>query len=688
MVGISRDALPVRLEEKTSLHNMLEQPSLVDMSPTPSRRRPRGLRRRGPLVETSPLRKTEPPKSKSSTLKRLSLWRRKEADDRLVVSQSDANPIDRSDETAPNKNDDSSSGSHKRIRRPLSFLRGKENSSIGMDPPEVKKSRSKESKTSSVTEESDFEDRVECPSPSLAERTKIVTEIALSPTNNTANRGEAMAGGAFENDGRITSFNCATAILGHSYMERICGNHRDISFNNIHARHYDDFPEDPTIQESIECIFASQLETGLNLWDDDEEEIHPHVEPRDPTNHMVSPSLLQQSRQNRCDRLATSLSQSKKRYEQASLVYVGTFDPTIVDCDHVMDNNNDPFQCSCMHSNVPVLAPKDWPQAPVLLRPTPDKGTKVKGVRFGGSKDYVWEPGSHLSWSECLAQKWGVPCEPTPRVACCERCAVLPINNGNESPDDALIIDFESDLFVGSLLLRIRFTEGTTQQPYDDNKGYFKGVNRRYQAVVQGRFKKSIPFTELTTGFQFDRPCGKLPAKWILRGGIKVLSFFAPQLDAKMEGEKPHSLTPLGSTPQVICVDHDIAAEPIQGIHEEPLQGGRTLLGHSCQAPTSLQRARTRKKAFDKLFVNKSLEPKTDTSKIYTFEFLQHLFNFQEFSIELGSMLGSVELKDVLDGQPLQIMATHGDQRIWSFDIWHESLWESARLQEGLKSPQ
>jgi hypothetical protein len=155
-----------------------------------------------------------------------------------------------------------------------------------------------------------------------------------------------------------------------------------------------------------------------------------------------------------------------------------------------------------------------------------------------------------------------------------------------------------------------------------------------------------------------------------------------------MEGEKPHSLTPLGSTPQVICVDHDVAKEPIQGVHQEPPQGDRTLLGHSCQAPTSLQRARTRKKAFDKLFVHKSLEPRTDTSKIYTFEFLQHLFNFQDFSIELGNMLGSVELKEVLDGQPLQIMATHGDQRIWSFDIWHESLWETARLHERQKSAQ
>jgi hypothetical protein len=42
-------------------------------------------------------------------------------------------------------------------------------------------------------------------------------------------------------------------------------------------------------------------------------------------------------------------------------------------------------------------------------------------------------------------------------------------------------------------------------------------------------------------------------------------------------------------------------------------------------------------------------------------------------------MLGSVRLEEVLDGQPLQVMAAHGDQPLWSFDIWHESLWEKAK---------
>lgn len=585
--------------------------------------------------------------------------------------------------------DDLSSGSRTTTRRRLSlnFLRRDSSVSVSNSIPlQREKSRSKDSRGSSkgsgATECSDFEERLGAPgSPSLADRTTIITELVTSPMPSPSTSPQRSALGEEEPDevaAPMSSFNCATAILEHTYMERFCGAPPSPKFGHIHSKHHHGLSEDPSVQESIECIFASQLEDGLEIWD--EEDTRPHLPPRTAYDamSMVSPSLLQQSRLNRCDRQAASLSQSKKRYEQASLVYVGTFDPSIVDND-IVDGPEGPLPCSCCQSNLPALAPEDWPQSPLLLRPTAGKGTRVKGLRFGNSKEYFWEPGSHLTWPECLAQKWGKPCKPMPRVACCERCAILPINNGNEPENESLVIDFESDLFAGSLLLRLRHTNGTTPEPYDDTKGYFKGMNRRYQAVVRGRFKKSIPFTELRTGFQFDRPCGKLPAKWILRGGIKVLSFFAPQLDAKMEGERPHSLTPLGSTPQVICVDHDEPALTIEAAQQEPTEKERTLLHEASNCASSLQRARARKKAFDKLFVHNSKEPRTDPSKIYTFEFLQHLFNFQDFSIELGNMLGHVELEDVLDGQPLQIMASHGEHCLWSFDVWHESLWESAQ---------
>jgi hypothetical protein len=79
---------------------------------------------------------------------------------------------------------------------------------------------------------------------------------------------------------------------------------------------------------------------------------------------------------------------------------------------------------------------------------------------------------------------------------------ILPINNGNEAAGESVVTDFASELFEGTLLLRVRGSEGTTAEPYDDNKGYFCGVNRRYQVVIRGRFKEAIPWTDMVTGFQ------------------------------------------------------------------------------------------------------------------------------------------------------------------------------------------
>mmetsp|Transcript_35739 Transcript_35739/g.86485 ORF Transcript_35739/g.86485 Transcript_35739/m.86485 type:complete len:657 (-) Transcript_35739:134-2104(-) len=468
---------------------------------------------------------------------------------------------------------------------------------------------------------------------------------------------------------QTSPFNCATAILGESYLE-FCGADHSFEAGDDHARNR--MPEDPTVQQSLECIFASQLKEGLNLWDDDEEV--ESISLKNRSFELQSPALLQQSRLNRATRRTSAKSKTGRIRRQRSLQYLGECDPAAEGQRSLAD---DILECPCDHSGLPPLNPESWPQAPLLLRPTRDSGTRIKGVRFSSEKEHFWNPGSDNSWTDPLGSRWGKVCHDTPTHRCCEKCAILPINNGNEKSGESLVIDFETDDFEGTFLLRLRFSEGTTPEPYDDNTGYFKGLNRRYQALVRGRFKKQIPLTELSTGFCFERPCGKLPPKWILRGAIKVLKFFAPQLDARLDGQHPHSLSPLGSTPQSISVETE-ESDYLDAIREEPTEDSKTLLGEASVAESSMQRAKFRKRNFDKLFVQGSKEQMTDPSKIYTFEFLQHLFDFEAFSVELGSMLGSVKLEDVLDGQPLQFMATHGDKTLWSFDIWHKCLWERA----------
>jgi hypothetical protein len=70
-------------------------------------------------------------------------------------------------------------------------------------------------------------------------------------------------------------------------------------------------------------------------------------------------------------------------------------------------------------------------------------------------------------------------------------------------------------------------------------------------------------------------------------------------------------------------------------------------------------------------------------SKQYTFEFYQHLLDFgpDGLAMDLGRPVGKVGLAKVTNGQPLKLMSawqcpeTGRLDALWSFDIWHESLY-------------
>jgi len=326
---------------------------------------------------------------------------------------------------------------------------------------------------------------------------------------------------------------------------------------------------------------------------------------------------------------------------------------------------------------------------------------KIKGVRYASSKEYLATTTSPQTWWDVVRQQGDNVNENSSSNSSnnnkmCEECMLLPVNNGNESNERTLVTDFQSPLFEGSLLLRIRGTPSarTGQVEEDDSTyGYFHGMNRRYQAVIQGRFldkgeENSLSMTDCVTGMSFYRKYGKLPPKWIVKGALKVIAFFAPQLDCQLDGPAPRSITPLGSTPQVLKVENE-AGGSLAAMQEEPTLDNETLLGEASDASTSLTRARFRKKAFDKLYASKSKHPLVDPTKVYTFEFLQHLVNFTELEIELGSFLGNLQLAEVLNGQPLQIVAGKHDEEeskqlssventLWAFDIWHEKLFSTS----------
>ena len=489
--------------------------------------------------------------------------------------------------------------------------------------------------------------------------------------------------------------------------------------------------DDPTVEESFECVFSHQLEQGDlyidNLgggYDDGNRRQSINNNNNNGSNEndidyeyqsgkivqigQVKPYLeFQRNQQYNSPQMNTvkrTLSNSFKFIKSSSLLRRNS--------EKFCHNNTGNSLCEACKNGTndkPMMPPYQWPQCPLLLRPTPGSGTRVRGVRFANTinnDEYLMDSSIQNNWWDELEKFWGMNHDDDDKKTktklnhtmldglFCSECCILPLNNGNEENGQTLAVDFESDLFEGTLQIRIRRSNGTTMQPYDDSFGFFNGKNRQYQCIISGRFKKDgIPMTECITGQMFSRPL-KTPAPYITKGAIKLVSFFAPRLQAKLSGEKPYVISPLGSTPQSIQVDdcaasmmnfsasETIVREPI-----EPLTNCRRIIAlpnKTSSMSASIARAKARKKAFDKLCGSDDKNVTFRTDKIYTFEFLQHLVNFDTMEMNLGGILGSYKLNNMLNGQPLNIMAarqysTVGDdkkvfEKMWSFDLWHESI--------------
>lgn len=350
------------------------------------------------------------------------------------------------------------------------------------------------------------------------------------------------------------------------------------------------------------------------------------------------------------------------------------------------------YPCRDTHNILPSH-PSKWPQAPIMLRPTPNTNMRIRGIRHANSYEYKHFKGF------------------------CAGC-ILPINTGAELSGESLVIDFESNHFVGTILMRIKEASPNVKESQSD-ESYFDGKKRRFQAIVKGKFKTPLSFSKCVTGQIFDRPAGKLPAKWVVSTFVKFVSAIAPQLEATIDGTTPKFLTPLCATAHtILCKQDQSTTIPDYDGDDENLknyniyQGSRdietTIIEPSANDPNSLMqkltsnqtdnsmsgtvaRQKTRKKAMNNLAASKADDPKFELDKEYTFEFYQHLLLFGEtFAVDMGAVIGKVQLAPCTDGQPLKFMAATKTNDgaldyLWCFDIWHESLYSYALKNEMIK---
>lgn len=408
--------------------------------------------------------------------------------------------------------------------------------------------------------------------------------------------------------------------------------------------------------------------------------------------------------------------------------------------DHTSYNNED--------TTNELPPPKEWRQNLLLVK-TPQSNMHIHCIRR------ISDP----SYFDCPSD---VPLDNNQVIQ-------LPINNGQEV--DSWVIDFETTVFAGTALFRIRGCDerkSSSIESNDTTHDYFERYNRRFQLIIKGKFKEQVVIADCMSGLLLDHPLNSsdtasnmdcsdgiawhgeleanssvieqstsdkrkrvpkrrlkrrksttsdsnLPPKWMLSSAVKVAGVFSPRIDADLECSHPRILTPLCSTAQTI-IRHDNGLSPrLDGLHEEPcIDSDTSLVFDLCglsplSAPSPKKKSnnanndvQSRKRYSDAVYDKRvesiadcsvrqtsATSPCFDTDAEYTFEFLQHLIDYNDLSLDLGRVVGKVKLGAALRGQPVRFISAAVKQRgsseskelklkdvdcLWSFDLWHKSL--------------
>eukprot|EP00591_Stephanopyxis_turris_P004379 CAMPEP_0195521852 /NCGR_PEP_ID=MMETSP0794_2-20130614/19492_1 /TAXON_ID=515487 /ORGANISM="Stephanopyxis turris, Strain CCMP 815" /LENGTH=679 /DNA_ID=CAMNT_0040651485 /DNA_START=112 /DNA_END=2148 /DNA_ORIENTATION=+ len=244
---------------------------------------------------------------------------------------------------------------------------------------------------------------------------------------------------------------------------------------------------------------------------------------------------------------------------------------------------------------------------------------------------------------------------------------------------------FESELFVGKCLLRVRDLP-TSHDPAGDQE-YFAGRQRRFQSIVQGKFKKQLRVNHVLTGHEFHKPLHRLPPRWILSAGIKLIQRLAQGVSIDLWSDQPKMLSILAATSQIISVDMPGSEPSIADIAMKEdvslLLNNRTDPDpntiHDSTGETTHTNDNITISHRKKLFANPKLSSTYtyDTESIYTFDFYQNLLDCKTYSLDLG--FTKIGVDKSLNGQPIQILAkmaqdcsddNDAGKYLWSFQIW------------------
>lgn len=265
--------------------------------------------------------------------------------------------------------------------------------------------------------------------------------------------------------------------------------------------------------------------------------------------------------------------------------------------------------------------PDNWPNQPVAIRRSPEMLAATNSTQQSSQKQKLLQP-----------LKLHIP-----------------------GPAELSLVPIESDLFSGRAYI---IMANLPDSPHDQ----FRWKQRKFQYVIQGKFKKDLKFSEIYTGQIFDSPLSQMPSRWVLKAALGLIARLQPAMQIHLTGDRPFIVSPLMSTCQHIVISKE-GDEP--GIAGVPITENMSLLN-----PVFTRMSSRRRKAFfskrcnlEKFRVNPEL--------VYTFDFYQHMFNFGTFQFDFGVL--KYDLLRILGVKPIQIMAVAWDPTLNSLQASRDS---------------
>ena len=231
--------------------------------------------------------------------------------------------------------------------------------------------------------------------------------------------------------------------------------------------------------------------------------------------------------------------------------------------------------------------------------------------------------------------------------------------------------EFESELFKGKLLFRVRDLKNSDDRKNNDL--YFIDKKQYNQFIIQGQFKKEVKAKNVLYGGEFKKPLKRAPPAWLEKAISAVFDRINPGIQFRLSANKPSALVNLPGSVQVIRADLPGDEPDISSFEvEENNSAFGTGLSNQSQKESFPADSKSRKKFFSN--IQKSKDVVFDTKTVYTFEHYDQIMDYKNYIMDIG--VSKIDMARILDSEPFQIMAkdTEEGKHLWSFQLWHEKL--------------